>query len=72
MVRKVQFWRNSEIYFYNFRIIYTQYKTLFKNMCKLTEFIVAEKHPSIGKKFAGIGHLFQENGKIYLLIIKYF
>uniref|UniRef100_A0A915E2G8 Histone acetyltransferase n=1 Tax=Ditylenchus dipsaci TaxID=166011 RepID=A0A915E2G8_9BILA len=47
------------------KIIYTKYKTMFRNMRDLYKCVLEEKYPSIGRKFGGIEHLFQENeGKV--------
>jgi len=43
-----------------FRIIYTKYRSLFRDMKELYMCAVKEKYPSIGKKFGGIEHLLKE------------
>ena len=44
------------------RIIYTRGKRMFTEMRDLYTCVLKEKFPSIGRKFGGIEHLFQENG----------
>ncbi|KAI1719633.1 bromodomain-containing protein [Ditylenchus destructor] len=48
------------------KIIYTKYKTLFRNMRDLYKCVVEEKYPNIWRKFGGIEHLFQENERTIL------